>query len=296
MVRHGNGRHDDRENQFAGMAIRIHPSASLPRPTPGATSTYRYDGLGRRIEKIGNGQTRRYVYDGEDILLEYDGSNVLQARYTHGPGIDEPIAMTRGGANYFYHQDGLGTVTELTDSTGVTAQSYAYDAWGNVLEQTGSIENPYTYTGRELDIETGLSYYRARHYDQRIGRFLQKDPIGFAGGDVNLYTYVGNNPMNRVDPKGEQAEVLILGGGLSLGTAAIIGGAAITSVAIAACYTNPDCRQYISCFIQLLKDYKKCISQQICDPNDQRFDRCINIANQQFGRCKRGYPPREIVP
>lgn len=52
---------------------------------PTFTSTYRYDGLGRRIEKVENGQTKRYVYDGEDILLEYDGSNVLQARYTHGP-------------------------------------------------------------------------------------------------------------------------------------------------------------------------------------------------------------------
>ena len=66
--------------------------------TPAATSTYRYDGLGRRIEKVANGQTKRYLYDGEDILLEYDGANVLQARYTHGPGIDEPIAVTKGGA------------------------------------------------------------------------------------------------------------------------------------------------------------------------------------------------------
>jgi uncharacterized protein RhaS with RHS repeats len=61
-------------------------------PTPAFTSTYRYDGLGRRIEKVANGQTKRYIYDGEDILLEYDGANVLQARYTHGPGIDEQKA------------------------------------------------------------------------------------------------------------------------------------------------------------------------------------------------------------
>ena len=94
-------------------------------PTPAFTSTYRYDGLGRRIEKVANGQTRRYIYDGEDILLEYDGSNTLQARYTHGPGIDEPIAVTKAGSTFFYHQDGLGTVTDLTDSTGVTAKSYS---------------------------------------------------------------------------------------------------------------------------------------------------------------------------
>jgi len=174
--------------------------------TPGATSTYRYDGLGRRIEKVGAGLTRRYVYDGEDILLEYDGSNTLLARYTHGPGIDEPIAMTRGGSTFFYHQDGLGTVTELTDSTGTTAQSYAYDAYGNIIQQTGSVENPYTYTGREFDAETGLYYYRARHYDPRTGRFLQKDPIGFDGGDLNFYVYVGNSPLQFVDPYGLRIE------------------------------------------------------------------------------------------
>jgi len=103
-------------------------------PTTIATSTYRYDGLGRRIEKVANGQTTRYIYDGEDILLEYDGANVLQARYTHGPGIDEPIAVTKGGSTFFYHQDGLGSVTELTDSTGAVAKAYAYDAYGNILD------------------------------------------------------------------------------------------------------------------------------------------------------------------
>ena len=134
-------------------------------PTPAATSTYRYDGLGRRIEKVANGQTTRYIYDGEDILLEYDGANVLQARYTHGPGIDEPIAVTKGSATYFYHQDGLGTVTDLTNATGATAKSYAYDAYGNILESPGALEQPYTYTGREFDSESGLYYYRAWYYD-----------------------------------------------------------------------------------------------------------------------------------
>ena len=170
-------------------------------PTPTATSTYRYDGLGRRIKKVANGQTRRYIYDGEDILLEYDGSNVLQARYTHGPGIDEPIAVTKGGSTFFYHQDGLGTVTELTDSIGATAKSYSYDAYGNIVDQTGTVEQPYSYTGREFDTESGLSYYRARYFDPSSGKFLQKDPIGLSGG-INLYGYVSNNPVNLTDPFG----------------------------------------------------------------------------------------------
>jgi RHS repeat-associated protein len=171
--------------------------------TAAFTSTYRYDGLGRRIEKIANGQTRRYIYDGEDILLEYDGTNTLQARYTHGPGIDEPIAVTKGSSTFFYHQDGLGSVTDLTDSAGATAKSYAYDAYGTILESPGTLEQPYTYTGRELDSESGLYYYRARYYDAAIGRFLQQDPLGFANGDPNLYAYVEDNPLNFTDPDGK---------------------------------------------------------------------------------------------
>jgi RHS repeat-associated protein len=170
-------------------------------PTPAFTSTYRYDGLGRRIEKVANGQTKRYIYDGEDILLEYDGANVLQARYTHGPGIDEPIAVTKGASTFFYHQDGLGTVTDLTDSTGATAKSYAYDAYGNILESPGTLDQPYTYTGRELDSESGLYYYRSRFYDPLTARFLRPDPIGFSGG-INFYAYVANNPVRFNDPYG----------------------------------------------------------------------------------------------
>lgn len=170
-------------------------------PTPTATSTYRYDGLGRRIEKVTPTGTRRYIYDGEDILLEYDGANVLQARYTHGPGIDEPIAVTKGGSTFFYHQDGLGTVTELTDSTGSTAKSYAYDAYGTIVEQTGTLDQPYTYTGREFDSESGLYYYRARYYDSVIGRFFQKDKIGVRGGQHD-YSYANSNPVRFKDPFG----------------------------------------------------------------------------------------------
>ena len=176
-------------------------------PTPAFTSTYRYDGLGRRIEKVANGQTKRYIYDGEDILLEYDGANVLQARYTHGPGIDEPIAVTKGGNTFFYHQDGLGSVTDLTDGAGATAKSYACDAYGTILEFPGTLDQPYTYTGREFDAESGLYYYRARSYDSVVGRFLEKDPIGFRGGDMNLYAYVSGSPLKWTDPFGLEVQI-----------------------------------------------------------------------------------------
>ena len=178
-------------------------------PTAIATSTYRYDGLGRRIEKVGNGITRRYVYDRDQILLEYDGANVLQARYTYGPRVDEPLAVTRGANTFFYHADGLNSVTDLTDSNGATVQSYVYDAWGKVLDQTGTIENPIMYTGREQDTESDLYYYRARSYDPNVGRFLELDPIGFGGDSPNLYLYVRDNPTNFTDPLGLRRRPLI---------------------------------------------------------------------------------------
>jgi len=91
---------------------------------------------------------------------------------------------------------------ELTDSTGNVVQTYVYDSFGNIVLQSGALENPFTYTGREFDSETGLYFYRARYYDPSLGRFLQEDPIGFQGGDINIYAYVGNNPINFIDSYG----------------------------------------------------------------------------------------------
>jgi len=95
----------------------------------------------------------------------------------------------------------LGSVTELTDSSQTVVESYKYDAFGK-LETPPATGNPYTYTSREYDPETGLYFYRARYYDPTIGRFITADPIGFGGG-VNFYAYGQNNPVNLVDPNGK---------------------------------------------------------------------------------------------
>lgn len=172
------------------------------------TVNYKYDGLGRRIEKeiteTAVTNVTQYIYDQEDILLELDDSNNIVARYTHGPGIDEPLIIEKGGASFFYHADGLGTITELTDTLGTVAQSYTYSSFGKIESQLDTnFVQPYTFTAREFDAETGLYHYRKRSYDPSTGRFLQEDPIGFAGGDINLYRYVGNSPVNFKDPTGE---------------------------------------------------------------------------------------------
>jgi RHS repeat-associated protein len=184
--------------------------------TPTDIVLYQYDGFGRRIAKTLNGVVTKYVYDREDILFELDENDQIKARYTHGPGIpalpagrDEPISVDRDtngdgvfDVTYYYQYDGLGSITAITDTSGNVVQTYVYDAFGKIVQQTGSIDNPYTYTGREWDAEAGLYFYRARYYDVNTGRFIQNDPIGFNGGDVNFYAYVRNNPANFIDPYG----------------------------------------------------------------------------------------------
>jgi RHS repeat-associated protein len=169
------------------------------------TVNYRYDGLGRRVEKEvidTDTTTTRYVYDSEDILLELNSANAIIARYTHGPGIDEPLIMEKNGQSFYYHADGLGSITEITTQSGTVVQRYAYSSFGKIESQLDpDFVQPYTFTAREFDAETGLYSYRARVYDPSGGRFLQEDPIGFLAG-ANFYAYVGNNPINRIDPSG----------------------------------------------------------------------------------------------
>jgi len=168
--------------------------------TTTTTTTFKYDPFGNRIEKTVNGVTTKYLYDGPNILYEYDGSNAIIARYTHNLATDDPLGLEKGGKLYAYHKDTLGSIRAITDGTQAIINSYSYDSFGNVT-QTGTVNQPYAYTGREWDKETGLYYYRARYYDPMVGRFISKDPIGFAGG-INLYAYVENNPINFTDPTG----------------------------------------------------------------------------------------------
>jgi RHS repeat-associated protein len=162
-------------------------------------ASFIYDPLGRRVRKIANGITVRYVYDGQDILREIRSDGTAYT-YVHGPGIDEPLARIDGsGTPAYYHADGLGSIVKMTDQTGATLSNRVYDAWGNL--ELGADEPGYAFTAREWDPETELYYYRARYYDPKVGRFISEDPIGFQSG-VNFYGYVGGDPAASWDPLG----------------------------------------------------------------------------------------------
>ncbi len=98
-------------------------------------------------------------------------------------------------------------MTQITDAAGFVVNSYEYDSYGNIESSIEGIANPFTYTGREFDAESGLYFYRARYYDPETGRFISEDPIGFAGG-FNLYRYVRNNPVKNRDPLGLEVTIV----------------------------------------------------------------------------------------
>jgi RHS repeat-associated protein len=170
-----------------------------------ATKEETFAPLCRRIQKPGPLGATNYLYDGPEltasVIDEMDGAGNMLARYTRSDLIDEPLAMLRGGTTAYYEADGLGSVTSLSGAAGTVANTYSYDSFGNLAASTGTITNPFQYTARDSDAETGLRYYRARYYDPATGQFVSEDPVGFVAG-VNFYRYAANSPQDLVDPTG----------------------------------------------------------------------------------------------
>jgi len=183
---------------------------SVVLPSAGGTVAFKYDPFGRRVQKPSGGSTTSYIYDGSALIEELDSSGGLTARYTHGSAVDEPLAQERGGAGYDYLHDGLGSITSLSDSHKNPTNTYSYDSFGNTTASATGVANPFRYTGREFDTETGLYYYRARYYDPSVGRFIDEDPIGLGGG-TNGYRYVGNRATTLTDPLGLANYLLLVG-------------------------------------------------------------------------------------
>jgi RHS repeat-associated protein len=179
----------------------------------GSTTTYRYDALGRRIEKNVDGTATRFYSYGWREIEEQNGANVTLATHVWGNGADELLQTVRGASTYYFHADDQDSVVKATDAAGNVVEQYRYGDFGQplFLNAAGTpiaataIGNATLYTGRRYDPESGLYYYRTRYLESRTGRFTTRDSIGIWGDENNLgngFTYVGNNPHSATDPMG----------------------------------------------------------------------------------------------
>lgn len=165
--------------------------------TSNGTSSFAYDVLGRRSSRTVSGSTTSYLHDGLNPALVNDDFML------DGLGLDENYARISSSGTTSYVPDALGSTRLLTDASGNSTASYSYSPYGEA-SKTGTDDTSLQFTARENDGAAGLYYYRARYYSPELNRFVSQDPIGLAGG-INIYTYVGGNPISFIDPLGLEA-------------------------------------------------------------------------------------------
>lgn len=179
------------------------------------------------------GSETRHIYDGMLPIQERDGQNVVRVTYTRGLDLSGTFQNAGGiggllaradhssltPSHSFYHSDGSGNVTMLVNQKQVTVAKYLYDSFGNTLAKSGPLAeaNTYRFSSKEYHPSSGLLYYGYRFYDANLQRWLNKDPIGVAGG-INLYRFNLNSPTFYVDSFGLSAlvGVLPLAGGFAI--------------------------------------------------------------------------------
>ncbi|MGI8891402.1 MAG: RHS repeat domain-containing protein [Chthoniobacterales bacterium] len=176
------------------------------------TSDFLYDGLGRQVARTESGVTTYSIYDGWNLVSEYDAGGTLLNRTIHADGdLVRSLNATPTSQQIYYYADGNGSTTHLADVNGTLVERYTYDAYGTptfyngggtVLNNGTAYQVDQLFTGQKWYSQLGLYDLRHRAYLPSLGRFLQPDPIGFAGDSANLYRYVGNNPVNASDPSG----------------------------------------------------------------------------------------------
>jgi RHS repeat-associated protein len=178
------------------------------------TTTYTYDGEGRRIKASTGSQAAKntiFLWDSNrpisQLVRETDGNNAVVREYQYG--LDR-VSMRVGSSAYFFHHDGLGSVVNVTSSTGVAQWTYQYHPYGGARTTTKNNNqapvNLTKFAGQYLD-PTGLYHMRARQYDPVTGRFTAIDPVPPVTGQPcsSTYAYARNNPIGLVDPTGRES-------------------------------------------------------------------------------------------
>jgi RHS repeat-associated protein len=183
---------------FQGKTYAWNSRDQLASISGAASASFAYDAVGRREGRTISGTGRQFLYDGLNPVQERSGGSV-SANILTGLGIDEFFKRTEGTNVEHYLTDALGSTLRLTDGSAAKLVDYSYEPYGETSADASS-GNAFQYTGREND-GTGLYYDRARYYDPVLKRFISEDPIGLLGG-INLYSYVGGNPITKIDPSG----------------------------------------------------------------------------------------------
>ncbi len=166
---------------------------------------YSFDVANRRLMKILPGATTVFAYDGIQCVEERDVGGISR-QYVWGPGTDELLQQQTPTATYYAHENSIGSVCALTNSAGTVVERYRYDPFGNTtVTLNGNTGNRYRFHSAYSDAETGFDYMRNRYYWPKLGRFIQRDPIGGwkdTGNFGNGVAFVGNNAINSRDPLG----------------------------------------------------------------------------------------------
>jgi RHS repeat-associated protein len=207
----------------------------------GATIAYQYDGDGNRVSKTVNGTQTRYMVDGNNltgyaqVVEELDAANTVQVVYTYGLDL---ISQNRKGflswTKSYYGYDATGTTRMLFDDSGTVTDTYTYEAFGTLINRTGTTTNAYLFHGEQFDADLGLYYLRARYMDNNVGRFTTMD--GFEGKNedpntLHRYCFTPGNPINYADPSGNSFLM-----GAALMALSVIFGAMLASIS---CVKHP---------------------------------------------------------